>query len=297
MGSTGTTRANGVEIAYETFGSAQRPPLVLVMGLGTQMIAWPDGFCGLLADAGFHVIRFDNRDVGLSTHFHDAPPPNIMAGLAGDRDGVGAAYRLEDMAADTVGLLDALSLDSAHLVGASMGGMIAQTVAIRHPKRIRSLTSLMSTPGPSAGRPTPAALAALFRPPASTREEAVAGTLEVLRVIGSPGHPFDEPAMTELIGRSYDRAYDPAGILRQMGAIAASGDRTEALHKIGTPALVIHGRQDPLIQFDGGEATAAAIPGAHLLAIDGMGHDLPVPLWREITDAITAHAKKAEDQN
>lgn len=291
---TSTVSVNGIEIAYETFGSAGHPPLALVMGLGTQMIAWPDPFCEQLADNGFHVVRFDNRDVGLSTHLHHAPPPNIVAGLAGDTEAVGAAYLLDDMADDTIGLFDALGMDAVHVAGVSMGGMIAQTLAIRHPKRVASLTSIMSTPRLSAGQPTPEAMAALFRPPAASRAEAVAGTLEVLRIIGSPGFPFDEQAAAELIGRSFDRSYDPAGLLRQMGAIAASGDRTEGLRGVRVPALVIHGRQDPLIQFDGGEATAAAIPGAELLAIDGMGHDLPQPLWQQITEAITAHARRAE---
>ena len=282
---------NGIEIAYETFGSPADPTVLLVMGLGTQMLAWPDEFCGQLADRGLHVVRFDNRDVGLSTHLHDAPTPNLAAAMAGDYST--AAYRLDDMAADTIGLLDALGIDAAHLVGASMGGMIAQTVAIRHPGRVRSLTSIMSTPGPAAGAPSPAARSALFMPPPRNRDEAAEAALRVFRIIGSPGYRRDEDALAELARRSFDRAHDPLGVSRQMVAILASGDRTAALSDVRVPTLVIHGTDDPLIGFDGGQATADAIPGATLLAFPGMGHDLPRPLWHPIIDALTEHIRRA----
>ncbi len=285
--------ANGIDIAYETFGPPDRPPIVLVMGLGTQMLAWPDPFCELLVAAGFRVVRFDNRDVGLSTHLHDAPAPNVIAAMTGDTSS--AAYRLTDMADDTAGLLDALGLHSAHIVGASMGGMIAQTLAIRHPDRVRSLTSIMSTTGaPGVGAATQAAQAALFMPPPKDREQAAQRALEVYRVIGSPGYPLDEQALVEHAGLSYDRSFDPPGVTRQLVAILASGDRTAALRALRVPTLVVHGEDDPLVALDGGKATAAAIPGAELRTFPGMGHDLPQALWPALVDAIAGLARRAD---
>ena len=283
----------GIEIAYERFGDPADPPLLLVMGLATQMLGWPDEFCAGLAARGLSVVRFDNRDIGLSTHLHDAPPPNVMAAFMGDTSS--AAYTLSDMARDAAGLLDALELDSAHVVGASMGGMIAQTLAIEHPHRVRTLTSIMSTTGdPRVGGATEAATAALLAPPARTRDEAIERTVATYRVIGSPGYEFDEAALRERAGRSFDRAYDPVGVGRQLVAIRASGDRTAKLRELRLPALVIHGAEDPLVMVSGGRATAAAIPDAELVVIDGMGHDLPRALWPQLTDRIVALVERGE---
>ncbi len=285
--------AGGIEIAYESFGDPADPPVVLVMGLATQMLGWPEGFCAALAEPGHFVVRFDNRDIGLSTHLHDAPPPDVPAAFAGDTSS--ASYTLSDMARDTVGLLDALGLGSAHMVGASMGGMIAQIVAIEHPERVRSLTSIMSTTGePSVGQPTQEAMGVLLAPPATTREEALERTVTTYRVIGSPGFVLDEVALRERAGLSYDRAFDPLGVGRQLLAILASGSRRERLGEIRVPALVIHGAQDPLVQVSGGRATAEAVPGAELVVIDGMGHDLPRELWPEITGRISALVERVE---
>lgn len=286
------TSANGIELAYESFGDDDGRPLLLVMGLATQMLAWHDEFCGSLVDRGFFVTRFDNRDIGLSTHMTDAPPPDVMAAFGGDTSS--ASYALEDLADDTVGLLDALGLDSAHVVGASMGGMIAQTVATRHPARTRSLTSIMSTPSPAIGSPTDAALAVLLAAPATNREEAVERAISTYRVIGSPGYPLDEQWLSGVAGESYDRGYDPVGVARQLLAIHASGDRTSALAGVTAPTLVIHGEDDPLVQVAGGKATAAAVPGSELLVLPGMGHNLPRELWPTFVDAIVAVADRAD---
>ncbi len=285
--------AGSVELAYETFGDPADPPVLLVMGFATQMLGWPDEFCRLLAARNLFVVRFDNRDIGLSTHLHDAPPPDVMAAVAGDTSS--ASYTLSEMAGDTVGLLDALGLTSAHLVGISMGGMIAQIVAIEHPERVRTLTSIMSTTGdPSVGGATPEALGALLAPAATTREEAQARAVAAYRVIGSPGYPLDEEGLRERVGLSFDRAHDPAGVGRQLLAILASPDRTPRLGEIGVPALVIHGAQDALVNVSGGRATAAAIPGSELAVLEGMGHDLPRELWPELVDRIATHVARVE---
>ena len=289
---TATTANTGMEIAYETFGEDRSRPLLLVMGLGTQMLAWHDDFCQSLVDRGLFVVRFDNRDVGLSTHLHDAPPPNLMAAFGGDTSS--ASYTLDDMADDAAGLLDALDLDSAHVVGASLGGMVAQTIAVRHPDRVRSLTSIMSTPSPAIGSPTDAALAVLMAPPATSRDEAVDRALRAYRVIGSPGYPLDEAWLADVSGRAYDRGYDPMGVARQLMAIHASGDRTAALRGLRVPTLVVHGDSDPLVQVAGGRATAEAVPGAELLVLEGMGHNLPRDLWPTIVDAISRIAERGD---
>jgi pimeloyl-ACP methyl ester carboxylesterase len=277
--------ANGIEIAYDTFGAPEGRPLLLIMGLGSQMIHWDEEFCALLADGGHHVIRFDNRDVGESTHFHDAGAP----AFGGD-----APYLLGDMADDAAGLLDALGLGSAHVVGVSMGGMIAQAMAIRHPDRVRSLTSIMSTPSPQAAPPTEAAMAALMSPPSPDRETAIARALETWKVIGSPGYPLDTGRIARLAGLSYDRAYDPAGVARQLAAITASGDRAPLLKELSVPTLVLHGEQDQLVPLPGGIATADAVPGARLVTYPGMGHDLPRPLWPEFAAEIGGLTAAAE---
>lgn len=274
-----------IDIAYERLGDLQAPPVLLIMGLGAQLIGWPDGFCDELIGRGLQLIRFDNRDVGESTHLHGAPMPNMLAAMAGDTSS--ASYTLTDMAADAVGLLDMLGLDTVHLVGASMGGFIAQTIAIEAPRRVRSLTSIMSTTGDrSVGQPHPEALALLAAPPATTREQVIQRMLKTFRTIGSTAFPFDPDGVSERAGRAYDRAFDPMGMMRQAMAVLASGDRTPRLRGLDVPALVIHGAADKMCDVSGGRATAAAIPGAELLVIEGMGHDLPRALWPQFATAI-----------
>jgi pimeloyl-ACP methyl ester carboxylesterase len=276
---------SSIEVASERFGDLQAPPVLLVMGLGAQMLSWHEGFCGELVARGLHVIRFDNRDVGLSSHFSEPPAPDLPAALSGDTSS--ASYTLSDMAADAVGLLDALGLDSAHIVGASMGGMIAQTIAIEHPGRVRSLTSMMSTTGDrSVGQPKPEALAVLGGPAPASRQEVMDLMVRAFRAVGSPGFEVDEAELRERSGRAYDRAYDPLGMARQAVAVIASGDRTARLRSLDVPALVLHGADDSMCDVSGGLATAEAIPGAELLVIQGMGHDLPRALWPEITSRI-----------
>ena len=286
---------SGIDIAYERFGDHDAPPVLLVMGLATQMLGWHEDFCSALVARGLHVIRFDNRDVGLSTHLHDAREPDVMAALSGDTSS--ASYTLSDMAGDSVGLLNALGLDSAHIVGASMGGMIAQTIAIEHPSCVRSLTSIMSTTGdPTVGQATQEALGALLAAPATSRQEAVDRAVSIFRVIGSPGFELDEPELREWAGLAYDRADDPLGVARQLLAIIASGDRTASLRSLHVPTLVLHGADDPLVNVSGGRATADAIPDAELLIFDGMGHDLPRALWPEITSRIGDVVQRAESR-
>ena len=259
------------------------------------MIGWPDECCAGLADRGLFVVRFDNRDIGLSTHLDDRGAPDILAILGGDRSNV--AYSLADLADDTAGLLDALHLDSAHVVGASMGGMVAQLVAIRHPERVRSLTSIMSTTGdPAVGMPAQAAMGVLLAPPATDRESAIQRAVDTYRVIGSPGFEFDEQALRDRAALSYDRRYNPAGVARQLAAILTTPDRTADLGAVDVPTLVIHGEHDSLVDVSGGRATAAAIPGAELLVVDGMGHDLPRAIWPELTDRIAALVERAEKE-
>ena len=283
-------QAGQVTLAYETFGSPDDPPLVLVMGVATQMIAWPDGFCQALADHGFYVVRFDNRDIGLSTHLDDAGVPDLMALL----DGSGSApYTLADMADDTAGLLDALHLDRVHLVGLSMGGMIAQEVAIRHGHRLISLTSIMSTPAAHIGQPTPDASATLMLPPPQTEAEAADLTVEVYRVVGSPAYPADVEWQRAVGEESFRRSSRSAGKVRQFGAILVSPDRRPALAELTVPTLVLHGEDDPLIPVEGGRETAAVIAGARLVTYPGMGHDLPGELWPALVAEITDHARRA----
>ncbi|MFD1536624.1 alpha/beta fold hydrolase [Nonomuraea guangzhouensis] len=270
--------ANGIQIAYETFGSSDGRPLLLIMGLGAQLIHWDDELCELLAEQGHRVVRFDNRDAGLSTHLHDEGVPAL---------GTSSSYLLDDMADDAAGLMDALGWTAAHVVGASMGGMIAQTLAIRHPERVLTLTSIMSTPGPDVAPPTPEASAVLLAPPAPDRAGVQAQALKTWSVIGSPGFDLDQDRIVRMSGQAYDRSFDPPGTTRQLAAILASGDRTEQLGTVGVPTLVIHGEADQLVPVAGGLATAAAIPGSRLMTFPGMGHDLPKPLWPEIIDAIT----------
>jgi pimeloyl-ACP methyl ester carboxylesterase len=284
----------GITIAYQRFGSADAPPVLLIMGVGGQSIHWPDEFCQALAGRGLHVIRFDNRDSGLSTHMSDAPAPNLPAVLAGDL--LSVSYTLTDMARDTIGLMDFFAIGSAHLVGASMGGQIAQTVAVEQPARVRSLVSMMSTTGNrQVGQPSAEVLRELFSgPPAVTREEVVQQMVRASRVTGSPGYLSDESEVAERAGRAYDRCHDPVGTARQAVATVASGDRTGKLRHLKVPALVIHGLADRMCDVSGGRATADAIPGAELVLIEGLGHNLPPGLRSRLADLIAAFVWKVE---
>jgi pimeloyl-ACP methyl ester carboxylesterase len=289
-----TIPVNDVEICYESFGDSDAPPLLLVMGLGAQMTSWSAGFVSELLDRGFRVIRFDNRDAGLSTKT-DGPPPDVMAMYATFAAGqpIEAPYTLSLLAADAVGLLDALDIPAAHIVGASMGGMIVQTIAIEHPDRVLSLTSIMSTTGHTeVGQPDPEAMLALMSPVPEGRSAAIDATVNTSRLIS--GDLFDEVESRRLATESYDRCFHPAGTVFQIAAIAASGDRTPALAQLDVPTLVIHGRQDPLIALSGGEATAKAVPGADLLVFGLMGHDLPRRYWPQVADAIFNIAARGE---
>jgi len=281
----------GIELAYETCGDPTDPTILLVMGLGMQMLAWDEDFCEQLVGRGYHVVRFDNRDIGLSTKVGGGPP-NVIAGALGLTGS--ARYTLTEMAADAAGLLDRLGVDRAHLVGASMGGMIAQTAAINHPDRVLSLTSIMSTTGSRrVGHPSYKTFGLLLAKPPREREAAIERVIKTFKVIGSPGFPFDEKRVREIAGRSFDRGHSQAGIARQLHAITASGDRTPGLRQLDLPALVIHGANDVLVNPSGGRATAKAIPGARLKMVDGMGHDLPRALWPEFAEDIAATAARA----
>jgi pimeloyl-ACP methyl ester carboxylesterase len=283
---------NGIEIEYDTFGSPGDPAMLLIMGYRTQMIGWDEDFCAELAMRGYHVIRFDNRDVGLSTKIEGRPLPDLAALFRGDHASV--VYTLEDMASDASGLLDALGIGKAHVVGASMGGMIAQLMAIRSAEKVSSLASMLSTTGDrSVGNPTPQALLALSTPAPVLREPFVDYCVEVSRVIGSSAFPPDEARFRIRAGRAYDRSFYPAGVLRQFAAVWVAGDRTEALAGLNVPSVVIHGAADPLVTPSGAEATARAIPGARLLMIAGMGHDLPREVWPTIIGALVENAERA----
>lgn len=291
-------RANGISLEYESFGSDSNPVVLLIMGLGAQLTRWPVPFCEKLAARGYRVIRFDNRDIGLSTRLDGAPVPDLgmlvaarMAGLP-----LNVPYTLHDMAADTIGLLDALHISQAHIVGASMGGMIAQLVAADYPQRTLSLTSIMSTTGnPALPPPTPAAAAVLMTraPNPADREAFAAHGLNTLRTIGSPGYPFDEAAARERILNEAARSYHPAGFARQIAAVTASGDRREKNQRIKAPTMVVHGANDPLVPLAAGRDTAQSIGNAELRVIPGMGHDFPPQLYDTIVDAIDSAAQRA----
>jgi pimeloyl-ACP methyl ester carboxylesterase len=288
--------ANGIRIEFDTFGDRGAEPLVLVMGLGAQMLLWDDAFCQALAQRGHWVLRFDNRDIGLSTHFDDAGVPDLMQLMTAAATGkpIALAYTLDDMADDAVGLIDALGIDDAHFVGASMGGMIVQTIAMRHPARVRSLTSIMSTTGNPAVPPAgPELMARLGSPPPVGRQAAIDASVEMWKLISGPGYPFDEAAIRARSGLMYDRSNHPEGQARQLAAILAHGNRGPRLAAVRAPTLVIHGTDDPLVHVDGGKDTAASIPGADLLLIPGMGHDLPAGLHATLVDAIANHTQKA----
>jgi pimeloyl-ACP methyl ester carboxylesterase len=288
-------RVGDLEIAYDTFGDPADPALLLVMGLGMQLIAWDPDFCRLLADRGFHVIRFDNRDVGRSTKVRGGPRPNIAAAFVGVTRS--ASYTLDDMAADSGGLLDHLGVEAAHVVGASMGGMIAQTLAIRHPERVLSLASIMSTTGSRlVGQPRLNTLGALLRRAPRERERYIEHAVSLFELIGSPGYPTDDERIRERAAAGYDRCFYPAGIARQMVAIMASGNRTAELRRVRVPTVVLHGADDRLVPPSGGRATARAIPGAKLVLIPGMGHDLPTGVWPRIVEELAANAARAGAQ-
>ena len=288
-----TAHVNGIDIEYVTEGDPDHPPLLLVMGLGAQLTAWPEGFVDILRQR-FFVIRFDNRDCGLSTKFHEAPSlGSFVVAFFGGEVPV-PPYRIEDMADDAAALLTHLGVEQAHVVGVSLGGMITQALAINHQDRFLSAASIMSTTGDwTVGTPSGEAVTALLRPAARSREEYVEASLLGSQVIGSPGYPSDEAFLRQRAVEAYDRAYCPEGTARQLAAILGSTDRTEALHGVRIPFLVIHGEDDPLLAVSGGRATAAAVPGSELLVIPAMGHDLPQPLWGRITDAIVANAERA----
>ncbi|MBU2700774.1 pimeloyl-ACP methyl ester carboxylesterase [Sporomusaceae bacterium BoRhaA] len=288
--------ANGIQIEYDTFGDKSSPALLLIAGNGAQLLFWDTEFCELLAKTGLFVIRFDNRDAGLSTKFDKAGFPDIMAAIKAAMEGkdVAAAYSLDDMADDCMGLLDALFIEKAHICGASMGGMIAQVVSYRHPQRVLSLTSIMSNTGnPHLPQGKPDAIAAVVAPPPTERKAYIEHNMNVWQKIWSPGFPFEEERARTYLEKSYDRSYYPQGMARQNMAILSCGDRTASLSSIKAPTLVIHGSGDPLIPVEAGKDTARVIPGANLLIIDGMGHDLPTGVWSEMIAAISHHIKQA----
>ncbi|MBV8529522.1 MAG: alpha/beta fold hydrolase [Candidatus Dormibacteraeota bacterium] len=290
-------RASGVgpariDIAYEVFGDPAAPPVLLIMGGGAQMIWWPEGFVDELVQRGLHVIRFDSRDIGRSTHFSDGPPPDVRAAMAGDF--TTASYTLSDMAEDSVGLLDVLEIPSAHVVGASLGGMVAQTMALEHPDRVRSLTSMMSSTGSSrVGQADISAFAGLGAPP-NERQGFIEWQVRALRAVASPAFEFEEERIADVAARSWDRGHDTLGLARHAVASLASGDRTERLRELTLPTLVIHGTADVLCDASGGHATASAIPGSELVIIDGMGHGLPRQLWPELAERIAMLVRRTD---
>jgi pimeloyl-ACP methyl ester carboxylesterase len=274
------TPANGLELTYETHGDPSAPTLLTIHGLGAQMTDWPPGFVDGFVDQGYHVVSFDNRDAGESTWLDEAGTPDLGALLTDP--GVPVPYLLADMAADAVGLLDALGIERAHVLGVSMGGMIAQQLVIDFPRRALSLTSIMSTPSPRVGGPTAEASAALLAPPAEGREAVIEQSVAGSRVIASPGFPFDEDGVRARAIRHYDRGDHPAGTARQLAAVLASPDRAPGLAGVAVPTLVVHGADDPLVTLPGGRATADAVPGAQLWVVEGMGHDLPAAVLPEL---------------
>jgi pimeloyl-ACP methyl ester carboxylesterase len=289
----GRVAVNGIELAYETFGDASAPPVVLIMGLATQMIAWPDELCEGLARRGLFVIRFDNRDAGASTHLCSAPPPRLADIVVRHRP---PPYSIGDMADDVVGLIDGLGLDDVHLVGASMGGFIAQAVALEHPDRVRTLTLIMTSTGSRrVGQAKLRVYARLLRSRvAADRSAAISAVVDTFRLIGSHGFAFDEEYLRDLAGRSWDRGYEPAGYRRQLAAVITQPNRTAALRRITMPTLVIHGLDDPLVAPSGGLAIARAIPNSRFVGFSGMGHDLPRALWPEFVREIAALATQGE---
>ncbi|WP_340686406.1 alpha/beta hydrolase [Amycolatopsis coloradensis] len=280
---------NGIQLCHETFGPPDGRPLLMIMGLASQMIWWDDELCENLAAEGFYVIRYDNRDAGRSSRMSGRANLPLAYALRV------APYSLADMAGDAAGLLTELGVESAHVVGASMGGMVAQTLAIEYPSRVRSLTSIMSTTGNRfVGRPSAKATAMLLSAPPRGREEYVDSLVRTFRVIGSPGYPFDEARMRERAERSFDRGVDPGGTARQLAAIVSSRDRFRALRKLEVPALVVHGSKDPLVHVSGGRATARALRESEVDIVPGMGHDLPRAIWPRLTRGLVRTADRAD---
>jgi pimeloyl-ACP methyl ester carboxylesterase len=300
VGVTGTAmpekyvKANGIDLAYDEFGESDHPVMLLIMGLGTQMIAWPEEFCLGLASQGYRVIRFDNRDIGLSQKMDGKRVPHMLRMAACARLNIPfeVPYLLEDMARDTIGLMDALDIQSAHIVGASMGGMIAQLVAGHFPFRVLSLTSIMSTSGrrslPGADRKI--ALHMIRRPSSADADTLQEYAMRTWRLIGSPAYQPSDEVLIAKLSQGFRRSYYPPGHARQMAAILASGDRVSILQKVVAPTLVIHGKADPLVPVSGGIDTARLVRGAKLELIEGMGHDLPQPLLLEFVEMISSHA-------
>jgi len=285
-------RVGDIDLCYETFGDATDPALLLIMGLGTQMLGWREDLCEQLAGRGFHVIRFDNRDIGRSTILRDKPVPTTGQLLR--RDKSAASYALADMAADGIGILDHLGIERAHVVGASMGGMIAQETAIGWPDRVLSLCSIMSNSGSMwSGQPAFALYSVLLKPAPTERSDAIEHGVRVFTQIGSPGFDRDELELRDVVERSYDRGHDRSGPSRQLAAIIASGNRTDRLQQLDVPTVVIHGTKDRLVRPSGGRAVARAIPGAQLVEVEGMAHDLPRGAWPRIIDAIAGNAARA----
>ncbi len=285
--------ANGIQLCYDTFGDAAAPPLLLIMGLAAQMIAWDDMFCAQLAQRGYRVIRFDNRDIGLSTRLTASGIPDVGAAFAAAMQGqpVSAPYTLSDMAADTVGLMDALGIGTAHVVGASMGGAIGQTLAIEHPARLRTLTSIMSTTGERGlPPPSPEAIAVLLRPTPTEHDAYLTSYAQTWKVLRAGSFPLDEARDLQRAEQNFARGLNPAGAARQLAAILASGGRKRALAAVRVPTLVLHGDIDPLVPLGCGIDTAQSIAGAKMVVIEGMGHALPISMWPQLIDAIAAHA-------
>jgi pimeloyl-ACP methyl ester carboxylesterase len=284
--------ANGIAIEYDTAGNPDHPPLLLVMGLGMQLIAWTEELVDAFVRQGFYVVRFDNRDVGLSTWFDDAGIPDLATAFGG---GAVAPYLLSDMADDAAGLLDALGIEAAHVLGASMGGMIVQSLAIGHPDRVLTMTSIMSTTGDRlVGAPHPEGISALLAAPPADRDDAIEASARLWKIITSPGFAFDEERVRADAAAAYDRAFHPAGTARQLAAIVASPDRTPALRGVRVPTLVIHGEADILVDPSGGRATADTVPGAELWTVPGMGHHLPPEMYDEIALRVAARSRNRE---
>jgi pimeloyl-ACP methyl ester carboxylesterase len=287
-------KANGLELCYQTFGDSTAPALILIMGLGTQMIAWDEGFCSSLAEKGFYVIRFDNRDIGRSTRLDAAGVPNILAlmGMMAIGRKLNVPYTLRDMAADTIGLMDNLGIDQAHVAGASMGGAIVQELAIHHPNRLKSITCIMASPGdPRLKAPTASAIGVLLKTMPTDRDGYLTSYKATVRVLRGPHFPEEEAGDEARAMRNFERGLNPAGTTRQLAAIYASGNRTAALGKITTPALVIHGDADPLIPVAHGHALVKAIGRATVDIIPNMAHALPRAIWPRVVDDIVKHAR------
>lgn len=286
-------QANGIELVYDSFGHSDAPPLLLIMGLGVQMIGWDAAFCVRLAAQGYRIIRFDNRDVGLSTKFDEADTPGRLAFLMAFlfNKAIQAPYLLSNMAEDAVSLLDALRVDSAHVVGASMGGMIGQLLAIHYPQRMRTLTSFMSTTSdPRLPRPSLKAAKLFLKRIPTDLTGFVESSIASSQLLSGPRFPIDEARIRRQAKRAFKRGFHPAGIKRQLAAVLASGSRKEALQNVTAPTLVIHGDADPLVPLAAGMATAQAVPGARLMVIEGLGHGSPPSVWPQLIEAVTRHA-------